>query len=444
MIENGAKKAWVVSAIMGLGHTRAAYPLRDIAFENIIVEGSREFCQPDKYRIWHRLANMYYLLSRATGISIIGTYALVALQKIPPYYPLRDLSEPTLAVKYLNFLIRKHKLGSTLVEKVKADSMPVISTFYATAMAIEIAGIKPNDNYLLICDADINRVWVPLNPRESTIKYLAPCTQVKRRLLSYGVPEKNIYLVGFPLPKENIGDGKTLNVIKNDLFGRLVRLDPANKFFRIHGKDVLGFLEKDAIPRQRDDFFVLSFTVGGAGAQVEMAEKILKSLRDKIKQGKIKINLSAGVQKPVLTRFHEYIKALGLNEFVGNGINIIYDENVYAYMDKFDQMLRTTDVLWTKPSELSFYCGLGIPILLAPAVGTHEEYNATWLQEIHAGVKPAGPLEYTNEWLFDLRENGRLAEAAWDGFLKARKMGTYRIEELIATGQCTQSDSPLE
>ena len=29
--------------------------------------------------------------------------------------------------------------------------------------------------------------------------------------------------------------------------------------------------------------------------------------------------------------------------------------------------MRTTDILWTKPSELSFYCGLGIPIIMAPA-----------------------------------------------------------------------------
>jgi hypothetical protein len=32
-------KAWVVSVHMGLGHLRAAYPLRDMANEDIITNG---------------------------------------------------------------------------------------------------------------------------------------------------------------------------------------------------------------------------------------------------------------------------------------------------------------------------------------------------------------------------------------------------------------------
>jgi hypothetical protein len=53
-------------------------------------------------------------------------------------------------------------------------------------------------------------------------------------------------------------------------------------------------------------------------------------------------------------------------------------------------------------------------------------------------------VEACGEWLFDLRENGRLAEAAWDGFLKARKLGTYKIERLIRTGEFVEGSSPLE
>ena len=77
-------------------------------------------------------------------------------------------------------------------------------------------------------------------------------------------------------------------------------------------------------------------------------------------------------------------------------------------------------------------------------IGAHEELNKRWLREIHAGVSPPGPVEACGEWLFDLRENGRLAEAAWDGFLKARKLGTYKIERLIRTGEFREGASPLE
>jgi hypothetical protein len=125
-------------------------------------------------------------------------------------------------------------------------------------------------------------------------------------------------------------------------------------------------------------------------------------------------------------------------------IVVIYNSQIEEYFKKLNDALRTTDVLWTKPSELSFYVALGIPIILAPYIGPHEKLNRRWLHEIHAAIQPPGPLEYTHQWLFDLREKGRLAEAAWDGFLKGRKLGTYNIEKLITTGIFQESNHPLE
>jgi hypothetical protein len=138
------------------------------------------------------------------------------------------------------------------------------------------------------------------------------------------------------------------------------------------------------------------------------------------------------------------INELGLIGHLGQELDVVFDQDVSRYLQKFNQSLRRTDILWTKPSELSFYCGLGIPILMAPPIGTHEERNKRWLEEIHAGILPSGSVEACHEWLFDLRENGRLAEAAWDGFLKARKLGTYKIEKLVRTGSFSEGQGPLE
>ncbi len=134
----------------------------------------------------------------------------------------------------------------------------------------------------------------------------------------------------------------------------------------------------------------------------------------------------------------------GLRGEIGRTIDTVYDPDIHAYLEKFNARLRTTDVLWTKPSELAFYCGLGMPILMADPIGAQEELNKRWLREIHAGVSPPGPVEACGEWLFDLRENGRLAEAAWDGFLKARKLGTFKIERLIRTGEFREGATPLD
>ena len=93
-------------------------------------------------------------------------------------------------------------------------------------------------------------------------------------------------------------------------------------------------------------------------------------------------------------------------------------------------MLHTTDILWTKPSELSFYTALGLPIIIAPPIGAQEYYNKKWLMNIGSGFPQEKP-EYTAEWLADWLESGRLAEAAFEGFLEAPSLGTYNIEKVV-------------
>ncbi|MBN1897637.1 MAG: hypothetical protein JW827_02585, partial [Spirochaetes bacterium] len=442
---NKDKKAWVVSTIMGLGHIRPAYSLRDLAYEGIIMQGSRRYSTTEETKLWRKMRNFYYFVSTAKEIPIIGRLILsflLYLEKIPSYYPRRDLSRPSWWSNYLRYLIEKKRLCDTIIKKIETKDLPVVNTYFASAMAIDRMGKKNQLNYLVICDADINRVWVPLNPRKSNIKYFAPCTQVKERLLSYGVPEKNIYLTGFPLPKENIGSAERMEILKKDLYERLLRLDPEHKFFTYHEKSVLYFLGKKGVPRDKPGYFNLTLSIGGAGAQTDIVRDMLKSLKKKICQNKIHVNLSAGVNEIVYHRFLKYIDEVGLNHCLGEEIKIIFDSNIYKYLDKFNLTLRQTDVLWTKPSELSFYCGLGIPILLAPPIGTHEEQNKRWLQETHTAIEPAGSMKYMDEWLFDLRKHGRLAEAAWDGFLKARKLGAFRIEEVIQTGKFDENLFP--
>lgn len=439
----------VVAVLMGLGHIRAAYPLRDLCHGDILLYGSRRFTTPKEFRTWKKTKRLYYLISRAGAVPVIGKYFLapmLALQRIEPYYPVKDMSRPNLAVKYLHYMIKKKGLGSSLIERARGKNTKMIHTFYATAIALDFEDQYTHDNYLLITDTDFNRVWVPPDPGASRIKYLAPCTQVKKRLLTYGVPEENIFLTGFPFPKVNLGSKKDLEILKEDLWHRLLRLDPTDKFFSIHRKSVLRWLDKHDIPppRERENHINLMFAVGGSGSQVSMVEKILKSLKQKIAEGKITVTLSAGIQKRAFEKILRYINSLELSQHMDHGISIIFDTDVYKYLDKFNQALHQTDVLWTKPSELSFYCGLGIPILIAPPIGTHEQLNKRWLQEIHTGLTPPGALEFTHEWLFDLRENGRLAEAAWDGFLKVKKLGTFHIEDLVRTGSFTQGQDPME
>lgn len=123
-------------------------------------------------------------------------------------------------------------------------------------------------------------------------------------------------------------------------------------------------------------------------------------------------------------------------------IEIIFDTTLNGYFEKFNNALHNTDILWTKPSELSFYCALGIPIIMTPTIGSQEKFNQKWLFEIQAGIKQENP-DYTDQWLYELLNKGILAEMAWSGFLKARKLGTYKIKEILSTGKMEVEQSPV-
>ena len=95
-----------------------------------------------------------------------------------------------------------------------------------------------------------------------------------------------------------------------------------------------------------------------------------------------------------------------------------------------NEILRTTDILWTKPSELVFYTALGLPIIMAPPLGAHEHRNRAWLKKIGSGLDQADPGQ-AHQWLFNWLDQGRLARAALNGFASASRQGTYAVEEHI-------------
>lgn len=436
------QKAWIIAADMGLGHQRAAYPLKDLGGNQIITAGSPDYASRKECKLWAKMRYIYEGISRINHVPIIGGFLfglMDRLQEINPYYPFRDLSTPTIQVKYLKHLIKKG-LGETLVELLAPTNLPIVTTFFAVAIAAESRGYS--DVYLLVTDTDINRVWVPDKPSECKIKYLAPCGHAIKRLREYGISDEQIYLTGFPLPKENLGS-PDLEILKLDLAQRLNLLDPKGRFWAIHRVEVEHYLLPENCSQRSNRCLSLTFAVGGAGAQKEIGAKIIKSLRNKIKSRQIRLNLVAGLRTDVEQYFRNALSQYGLEEEIGLGVNIVYSSSRERYFHRFNALLRTTDILWTKPSELSFYSALGIPIIIAPPLGAHEHWNRKWLLEHRAGFVQDDP-EHCAEWLFDLLNDGLLAQAAWDGFLNGRKCGTFKIEELLTTGTILRDLSPLK
>ncbi|TSC85105.1 MAG: hypothetical protein G01um101413_489 [Parcubacteria group bacterium Gr01-1014_13] len=425
------KQAWIVAVDMGYGHQRAAYPLRHLSPTGKVISANNYQGIPQKdYRIWHDSEVFYGFVSRLISVPLIGQFLFNLydkLQSIKDFYPRRDLSAPNLQLKQMYSFMKKG-WGEDLIKYLNTKDIPLITTFFVTAFMAEEHKFK-NDIYLVLCDADISRTWVPINPQKSRIKYLAPCRRVVDRLKLYGVKEKNIFLTGFPLPEENLGSSD-LHVLKADLLGRIHNLDPLKRYRQKYADTVARFLKTDSNKTHGTHPLTITFAVGGAGAQKTMAHDILVGLKKRLLQGDLHLNLVAGSRNDVYLYFQEKIKECGLKNLLGKNIKIIFALEKEDYFRQFNEALRTTDVLWTKPSELVFYTALGVPLITAPSLGAQEVYNRTWLKTIGAGISQNNP-KYTHEWLFDWLDSGWLAEAAMSGFLDGRQFGVSNIKEVV-------------
>jgi hypothetical protein len=433
-----ALKAWVVAADMGYGHQRAVYPLRNIAEEGVIVVGKNDAATKSERQLWSRLLAGYGAISRARGIPVVGKQIfqmLDSLLHIPSFYPNRNLSRPTFQVELLNSLIRQG-LCAGMLDYVGNSHLPIVTSFFAPAIAADARGT--HRVFCIICDADLNRVWVAKEPWNSQIAYFAPCGKAAQRLRAYGVPEERIFLTGFPLPTELLG-GLDFPTLRSDLGQRLNYLDPGQRFWPRHNRNIEHFLGTENCVFQRKRMLTITYSVGGAGAQKEFGASIVRSLAKRLRDGEVSVNLMAGTRTDV----RDYYLELAREIVPGcENLHIHYSATTSDYFAQFILALKHTDILWTKPSELSFYCALGIPIIMTPPLGSQERFNRQWLFEMQAGIKQEDP-HYANEWLFDRLHDGLFAEMAWSGFLKARKLGTYKILEVLRDGRMTKDPSPV-
>jgi hypothetical protein len=429
-------KAWVISVNMGYGHQRTAYNLKDLAEEGIINANDYSGISKKDRIFWEGARRFYEAISRFKRAPLIGGFAFSVFdyfQRIAAFYPKQDLSKPNFTSRQIYSYIKKG-WGRDLIEKLKTKNeelkrnLPLIATFFTPAFMAEYFRY-PGKIFCVVCDADIARTWAPLNSKESKIKYLAPNERVAERLTLYGVREENIFLTGYPLPLKNVGD-ENLDILKRDLKSRLLNLDPEKRYFEKYKKLIEENFGK---PLKRPDHsLTIMFSIGGAGAQKDIGIKILKSLRNDIKRGEIKIIISLGIKEIMKEYYLKNIRRLGikLGENGSQPIEFILGKNIGDYFEKFNFALRKTDILWTKPSELSFYSALGIPIIISPAIGSQEEFNMRWIIKSGFGLLQENP-NYTDQWLFDWLKQGYLAEAALEGFIEGKKLGTLKIKKII-------------
>jgi hypothetical protein len=411
----------VVAIDMGYGHLRPARTLASQLGTSVLHADREPLADHEERRRWASIRSFYERVSRISGVPWVGApirTLLDTVTDIPPLYPFRDLSSPTLGVRALERSAREG-LGRTLVAYLAERDLQLVATFYSPAVLADFHGY--DRIFCIVTDSDVNRVWAPINPASSKIHYFAPSGRVVRRLRAYGVNKAQIELTGFPLPHSLVG-GVDAPILKRNLAARIARLDPARVFTQQYAEDLeaLGILPTPSGPPH------LVFAVGGAGAQAELPALFLPSLRPALSSGRLRLTLVAGSRRDALQQLERHVEAARLGNELGRNLDILFEPETDAYFDRFDQLLGVADVLWTKPSEMVFYAGLGLPLLLTKPIGVHENYNRRYARENGAALKQRDP-STIGERLIELLDEGNLAAAAWAGYRRLPHLGLYRI-----------------
>lgn len=143
-------------------------------------------------------------------------------------------------------------------------------------------------------------------------------------------------------------------------------------------------------------------TIGGAGAQKEIFAKIIKKLLPEVKKNKACIYVNIGDYENVWRWLCQEMPELSdiatkhFNNFDETksyaekaltedvcGIHIFCHKNIFEAVYSTNLLMRSTDLLITKPSELAFY---PVPKLFIKRVGKHEMWGAIHSSEMGDGT----------------------------------------------------------
>ncbi len=182
--------------------------------------------------------------------------------------------------------------------------------------------------------------------------------------------------------------------------------------------------------------------VGGAGAGLEMIEKIITHLLPRVKGGTATIFLNLGDHKDVLEklskRIPNFMDSITLHpddfnktaEFAAKasldedlkGLHVFLHSDIFAAVYSTNLLMRECDVMVTKPSELAFY---PVPKLLIRRVGAHEAYGALRSAEIGDGTIECRTFSQATNMAEMLVTEKTNIIAMCDNIIKANKIKIY-------------------
>ncbi len=422
----------VVAVEIGYGHLRPAWSLADRLGVPVLEADRSPVAGEEERRLWDRLRSAHVGLSRLADHPLgasIASWAMHRLTALPRLYPRRDLSRPVAANRLLQRLIERG-LGRGLLDHLRQRGRPLVTTHFAPALIAD--GRTDQRVVCVVTDTEVHRVWVAPHPERSRIEYCVPTRRAAHRLRAYGVPAARVHRTGFPLPGELLSP-LAGGPLPPPVAARLLRLDPAGSFRRAHPA-AQRVLERSTAEGSEIPPPTVTFTVGGSGAQAPIALAAARSLRRQLEARLLRMALVVGTDVALGHRVRRRLAEAGLGDGTAGAVEVLDEPDFGAYYRRFGELLARTDVLWTKPSELTFYGALGLPLVLAPPIGAHERYNARWALEAGAALRQRDPGS-AGWWLLEWLEEGVLAGVAWSAFRRLPRAGLDRIVEMLGDGR---------
>lgn len=184
-------------------------------------------------------------------------------------------------------------------------------------------------------------------------------------------------------------------------------------------------------------------TIGGAGAQKEIFAGIIKHLLPSVQKGKAAVYVNVGDYRNVWDELVNEIpgmracaaehmnnwkdtvdfaqKALDPSNDI-TGIHGFYHENIFEAVYATNLLMRSCDVLVTKPSELAFY---PVPKLFIRRVGKHEMWGAIHSTEVGDGTLECRDMGHTMQMLDMFLWDEHFLENMCMNIMNNKKFGLY-------------------
>ena len=191
--------------------------------------------------------------------------------------------------------------------------------------------------------------------------------------------------------------------------------------------------------------FLLS--IGGAGAQGDYFAGLIQTLLPYIREKKATLYLNIGDYENVWDFFRGKIKGiedsslLHFNDwedtkaFVSSalqdtecekeesrGIHVFCHKDIFQAVYATNLLMRASDVLMTKPSELAFY---PVPKLMIQRVGGHEKWGAIRSAEVGDGTPECPTLSNAQSYIKHFVEKRDLLKMMCRAIMAAKREGVY-------------------